>query len=80
MLRKTDINEKLVQFAWWPLATISFIPVVAIGIRLLGLRSNTTKAIRLCRQGHIARPPVLQASGGEQSQISGDFEELHRVS
>ena len=47
MLRKTDINGKLVQFAWWALATISFILVVAIRIRLLGLRSNTTKASTL---------------------------------
>ena len=37
MLRKTDINEKLVQFAWWALATIVFTLVVAIRIRLLGI-------------------------------------------
>ena len=35
MLRKTDINEKLVQFAWWALAIIVFTLVVAIRIRLL---------------------------------------------
>ena len=35
MLRKTDINGKLVQFAWWALATIVFSLVVAIRIRLL---------------------------------------------
>jgi hypothetical protein len=35
VLRKTDINEKLVQFAWWALATIVFTLVVAIRIRLL---------------------------------------------
>ena len=35
MLRKTDINGKLVQFAWWALATIVFTLVVAIRIRLL---------------------------------------------
>ncbi len=35
MLRKTDINEKLVQFAWWALAIIAFTLVVAIRIRLL---------------------------------------------
>ena len=37
MLRKTDINEKLGQFAWWALATIVFTLVVAIRIRLLGI-------------------------------------------
>ena len=37
MLRKTDINEKLVQFAWWALATIVFTLIVAIRIRLLGI-------------------------------------------
>ena len=35
MLRKTDINGKLVQFAWWALATIVFSLVIAIRIRLL---------------------------------------------
>ena len=37
MLRKTDINEKPVQFAWWALAIIAFTLVVAIRIRLLGI-------------------------------------------
>jgi 4-amino-4-deoxy-L-arabinose transferase-like glycosyltransferase len=37
VLRKTDINEKLVRFAWWALATIVFTVVVAIRIRLLGI-------------------------------------------
>ena len=37
MLRKTDINGKLVQFAWWALAIIAFTLVVAIRIRLLGI-------------------------------------------
>ena len=37
MLRKTNINGKLVQFAWWALATIVFVLVVAIRIRLLGI-------------------------------------------
>ena len=37
MLRKTDINGKLVQFAWWALATIVFALVIAIRIRLLGI-------------------------------------------
>lgn len=37
MLRKTDINGKLVQFAWWALATIVFTLVVAIRIRLVGI-------------------------------------------
>jgi hypothetical protein len=36
-VRKTDINGKLVQFAWWALATIVFTLVVAIRIRLLGI-------------------------------------------
>ena len=36
-MRKTDINGKLVQFAWWALATIVFTLVVAIRIRLLGI-------------------------------------------
>jgi hypothetical protein len=35
VLRKTDINGKLVQFAWWALATIVFALVVAIRFRLL---------------------------------------------
>jgi hypothetical protein len=34
---KTDINGKLVQFAWWALAIIAFTLVVAIRIRLLGI-------------------------------------------
>ena len=34
---KTNINGKLVQFAWWTLATIVFTLVVAIRIRLLGI-------------------------------------------
>jgi Dolichyl-phosphate-mannose-protein mannosyltransferase len=34
---KTNINGKLVQFAWWALATIVFTLVVAIRIRLLGI-------------------------------------------
>jgi hypothetical protein len=37
VVRKTDINGKLVQFAWWALATIVFTLVVAIRIRLLGI-------------------------------------------
>ena len=37
MVRKTDINGKLVQFAWWALATIVFTLVVAIRFRLLGI-------------------------------------------
>ena len=37
VLSKTDINGKLVQFAWWALATIVFAVVVAIRIRLLGI-------------------------------------------
>jgi hypothetical protein len=36
-VRKTDINGKLVQFAWWALAIIAFTLVVAIRIRLLGI-------------------------------------------
>jgi len=35
VLRKTDINEKLIQFAWWALAIIVFSLVIAIRIRLL---------------------------------------------
>ncbi len=34
---KTDINAKLVWFAWWALATIVFALVIAIRIRLLGI-------------------------------------------
>jgi hypothetical protein len=37
VVRKTDINGKLVQFAWWALAIIVFTLVVAIRIRLLGI-------------------------------------------
>jgi 4-amino-4-deoxy-L-arabinose transferase-like glycosyltransferase len=36
-VRKTDINGKLVQFAWWALAIIAFTLVIAIRIRLLGI-------------------------------------------
>ena len=36
-MSKTDINGKLVQFAWWALAIIAFTLVVAIRIRLLGI-------------------------------------------
>lgn len=36
-MRKTDINGKLVQVAWWALATIAFTLVTAIRIRLLGI-------------------------------------------
>jgi len=34
---KTEINDKLVRFAWWALATIVFALVIAIRIRLLGI-------------------------------------------
>jgi len=37
VVRKTDISGNLVKFAWWALATIVFILVVAIRIRLLGI-------------------------------------------
>ena len=37
MLRKTDINGKLLQFASWALATIVFTLVVTIRNRLLGI-------------------------------------------
>lgn len=37
MVGKTDINAKLVWFAWWTLATIVFTLVIAIRIRLLGI-------------------------------------------
>ena len=37
MVRKTNLNGKLVQFAWWALAIIVFTVVVAIRIRLLGI-------------------------------------------
>ena len=36
-MRKTDINGKLLQFAWWGLAAIVFTLVAAIRIRLLGI-------------------------------------------
>jgi len=36
-VRKTDINGKLVQFAWWALAIIAFTLVIVIRIRLLGI-------------------------------------------
>ena len=35
MVGKTDINHKLVRFAWWAVATIVFALVIAIRIRLL---------------------------------------------
>jgi hypothetical protein len=34
---KTDFNDRLVRFAWWALATITFALVIAIRIRLLGI-------------------------------------------
>lgn len=37
MVRKTDINGKLVQFAWWALATIVFTLLVTIRNRVLGI-------------------------------------------
>jgi 4-amino-4-deoxy-L-arabinose transferase-like glycosyltransferase len=37
VLAKTNINGKLVQFAWWTLATVVFGLVFAIRIRLLGI-------------------------------------------
>jgi hypothetical protein len=37
VVRKTDISGKLVQFAWWAVATIAFALIVAIRIRLLGI-------------------------------------------
>ena len=36
-MSKTDINGKLVQFAWWALAIIAFTLVLAIRFRLLGI-------------------------------------------
>ena len=37
MVRKTDINDGLVRFAWWTVAIIVFGLVLAIRIRLLGI-------------------------------------------
>ena len=37
MVGKTNINAKIVWFAWWALATIVFALVIAIRIRLLGI-------------------------------------------
>src|SRR6516165_3976845 len=37
VVRKTDINDGLVRFAWWTLAIIVFGLVLAIRIRLLGI-------------------------------------------
>ena len=37
MVRKTDINDKLVRFGWWTLAILVSILVIAIRIRLLGM-------------------------------------------
>ena len=37
MVRKTDINDGLVRFAWWTLAIIVFGLVLATRIRLLGI-------------------------------------------
>jgi hypothetical protein len=37
VVAKTNINGKLVQFAWWTVATIVFALVLAIRIRLLGI-------------------------------------------
>ena len=37
MVRKTDINGKLVQFAWWALATIVFTLVVTIRNCVMGI-------------------------------------------
>ena len=37
MVGKTNINTKLLWFAWWALATIFFALVIAIRIRLLGI-------------------------------------------
>jgi hypothetical protein len=37
VVRKTDINDRLVRFAWWTLAIIVFGLVLAIRIRLLGI-------------------------------------------
>jgi hypothetical protein len=34
---KTEINDRLVRFAWWALAAIAFALVIAIRIRLLGI-------------------------------------------
>ena len=61
MVRKTDINGKLVQFAWWALATIVFTLVVAIRNRVLGIRSNATRASTLmpassyCKASRLTR-------------------------
>ena len=35
MVRKTEINDKLVRFGWWALAILVFLLVIAIRIRLL---------------------------------------------
>jgi len=37
VVRKTDINDRLVRFAWWTLAIIVLGLVLAIRIRLLGI-------------------------------------------
>ena len=37
VVRKTDINDRLVRFAWWTVAIIVFGLVLAIRIRPLGI-------------------------------------------
>ena len=45
MVRKTDINGKLVQFAWWALTIIVFTLVVAIRIRQILFEVPQTKLV-----------------------------------
>ena len=89
MVRKTDINGKLVQFASFIFSSLQS------ELRLLGIpRGRDEGKYAYAVQRHIARHAALQASGEETSrltqidydgkstfrqcsEISGDFEELH---
>ena len=67
-MRKTDINGKLVQFAWWALAIIAFTLVIVIRIRLLGIPLERDEG-EYAYAGQLirARTPLRQFSIGRMS-------------
>jgi hypothetical protein len=73
VVRAIDINGRLVQFAWRALATIVFAVLVAITMRLLGPRSNATRAGTLMPASSYCKASPLTRFLAPRSISHGDF-------
>ena len=77
MVGKTEINARLVWFAWWTVAAIVFALVIAIRIRLLGIPLERDEGeCRSRRPIDVARRPSIQAR--LQHEVSGNLCSLRR--